>query len=51
MSLDFVDNNKITIFISDVDFDISLLRKMNPDINIIVRIDDDDLHKLKKKIS
>ena len=44
-----MDNNKITIFISDVYFDISLLRKMNPDINIIVRIDDDDFRIKKLK--
>ena len=51
MSLDFVDNNldlidyldnKITIVVSDLDFNISFLRKLLPNVNIVVRIPDDD---------
>ena len=70
MSLDFVDNNadlidyldnKITIVISDEDFNIWLLRRMLPNVNIVIRIKDDEddyiqnmkeerIKKLKKKI-
>ena len=69
MSIDFVDNNfdlidyldnKITIVVSDLDFNISFLRKLLPNVNIVVRIPDDDefientkeerIKNLKKKI-
>jgi len=70
MSLDFVDNNfdlidyldnKITIVVSDVDFNICLLRRMLPGVNIVIRIPDEEddyiqnmkeerIKKLKKKI-
>ena len=58
-----IDNldNKITIVVSDVDFNICFLRKLLPNVNIVIRIKDDEddyiqnmkeerIKKLKKKI-